>query len=120
MTNDFHGAPRPDDVCPCPDLARSGCHGPSFRRAIQLASVYRCDDPVQAADLLGRRPGGFVYSARRSPQRRVAGRQACKSCTPAIGASFAARGCRPFGRGSVVSAGGRWWWSRGSISTDAP
>lgn len=52
--------PKPDDLCPQPDRIPGSATEPLVP-PIYPAAVYRCDDPSQAAGLLGGELPGYVY-----------------------------------------------------------
>ena len=52
--------PTPDDICPRPDELPPQTTQP-HSAPIYLTSVWRCDDPRQADDMLGGRTPGYVY-----------------------------------------------------------
>ena len=61
---------KPDDICPRPTLASSPSTRP-HASPIYLASVYECDDPQQADDLLAGRQPGYIYSRDGHPNADV-------------------------------------------------
>ena len=53
--------PKPDDICPRPDLPPAGVTRP-LASPIVPSSVYRCESPEEAAALLAGTTPGFVYA----------------------------------------------------------
>lgn len=82
--------PRPDDICPQPDLLPPLATRP-HAAPLYPTSVWQCDDPDQADALLGGHADGYVYQRDRHPNADLFAAK-CKELHGAERAAAAASG----------------------------